>query len=179
MKEQWKVILMVIILILVVIFALNNTSNVTVNLLLAKFSVPLVLVILFSLLVGVIVGLLTSMAAIHANRKDNTSLTKELNKLQESHASELAAKDQQIQQLQSEMVKAESTSQTSVVPASVPPVPATMSEAEDSRIATDNTALNDLLDEDGVQTAASNATVEAEASQEVKEKKETKKRFFG
>lgn len=103
MKEQWKVITMIIALILVVVFALQNTRAVLVDLFVVNFQVPLVLVILFSLLVGVIVGLLTSMAAIQSNRKDNTSLNKELDSLKRTHQENLNEKDAQIRQLREEI----------------------------------------------------------------------------
>lgn len=103
MKEQWKVITMIIVLILVVVFALQNTSAVAVDLIVVTFQVPLVLVILFSLLVGVIVGLLTSMAAIQSNRKDNTSLTKEIDNLKRSHQENINEKEAQIRELREEI----------------------------------------------------------------------------
>ena len=103
MKEQWKVISMITALILVVVFALQNTSNVKVDLFIVAFQVPLVLVILFSLLIGVIVGLLTSMAAIQSNRKDNSSLIKELDQIKVKHQEELLEKEDQIRMLNEEL----------------------------------------------------------------------------
>lgn len=103
MKEQWKVITTIIVLILVVVFALQNTAGVTVDLFFVNFQVPLVLVILFSLLVGVIIGLMTSMAAIRANHKDNSSLTKELDKIKLSHQEALNEKEGLIRQLRQEI----------------------------------------------------------------------------
>lgn len=103
MKEQWKVITMIIALILVVVFALQNTSNVAVDLVLVKFQVPLVLVILFSLLVGVIVGLITSMGAIQSSRKDKSSLNKELDKIKLGHQEDLNEKESVIRQLRDEI----------------------------------------------------------------------------
>lgn len=103
MKEQWKVILLIVALIFVVVFALQNTSNVAIDLLITSFQVPLVLVILFSLLIGVIIGLLSSMAAIQANRKDNNKLKKEMETLKADHRGEINEKNDKIRQLHEDL----------------------------------------------------------------------------
>lgn len=103
MKEQWKVILLIVSLIFVVVFALQNTSNVAIDLLVTSFQVPLVLVILFSLLLGVIIGLLSSMAAIQANRKDNKKLTKEIETLKSDYQGQLNVKNDKIRQLHEDL----------------------------------------------------------------------------
>ena len=103
MKNQWKLIVSIIILIFVVIFALQNTSTVPIDLFFAKFTVPLVLVILLSLLVGVIVGLITSFSAISGQQKSKNATVKELNSLKETNLRELAAKDKEISHLRSQI----------------------------------------------------------------------------
>ena len=103
MKNQWKLIVSIIILIFVVIFALQNTSTVPIDLFFAKFTVPLVLVILLSLLVGVIVGLITSFSAISGQKKSKNATVKELNSIKETNLRELAAKDKEISHLRSQI----------------------------------------------------------------------------
>lgn len=103
MKNQWKLIVSIIILILVVIFALQNTSSVPIDLFFAKYSVPLVLVILLSLLLGVIVGLIASFSAIASQKKEKNAAIKELNAAKETNLREVAAKDKEISHLRSQI----------------------------------------------------------------------------
>lgn len=103
MKEQWKVILIIILLILVVIFALQNTNVVTIDLFFSEFEVSLVLVVLFSILVGVIIGMVSSMSAIQSNRRKNKLLENQLGKEKSDNASLMLEKDSTIARLRKEL----------------------------------------------------------------------------
>nr|WP_252894951.1 lipopolysaccharide assembly protein LapA domain-containing protein [Liquorilactobacillus satsumensis] len=52
MKNQWRMILALVLALIVIIFALLNTQDVAVNFIFGKFSLPLVLLLVISLLVG-------------------------------------------------------------------------------------------------------------------------------
>ncbi|AXY25911.1 hypothetical protein CL176_07820 [Suicoccus acidiformans] len=103
MKEQWKVILMIIILIVVVIFSLQNTNSVAIDFFVRTVEIPLVLVILFSVLVGVIVGLVTSVASIQGYRKDAKGFEREANQLRGELTEMQIKKDKEISELKAQV----------------------------------------------------------------------------
>ncbi|MBK0347225.1 LapA family protein [Aerococcaceae bacterium zg-ZJ1578] len=103
MKGQWKLIVSLIILILVVVFALQNTGSVQVDFFFAKYQIPLVLVILFSLLIGVIVGLIASFSSITIHIREKKEIQKELSALKESQLRELSDKDNEITHLRTQV----------------------------------------------------------------------------
>ncbi|MBF6625915.1 DUF1049 domain-containing protein [Aerococcaceae bacterium zg-BR9] len=103
MKGQWKLIVSLIILIVVVAFALQNTGVTPVNFFFAEYRIPLVLVILFSLLIGVIVGLIASFSTISSHSREKKVVQKELSALKESHLRELADKDSEITHLRTQV----------------------------------------------------------------------------
>ncbi len=78
MKGQTYVILSIVVVILIAVFAVTNVDDVSVNYLFWKAESPLILVILFSVLMG---GLLTATAGsvrMFHLRKENKELMKEL-----------------------------------------------------------------------------------------------------
>lgn len=60
MKKQSTTIISIILIIIIVIFAVANTASVVVNLLFAKFQMPLILLILVCLLIGALIIYLLS-----------------------------------------------------------------------------------------------------------------------
>ncbi|MDN2452607.1 lipopolysaccharide assembly protein LapA domain-containing protein [Lactobacillus sp. UCMA15818] len=64
MKNQWRMILALLIALVVVVFALLNTQKVELNFLFGKFSLPLVLILVVSLLLGALIAVLLSTMTI-------------------------------------------------------------------------------------------------------------------
>ncbi|EJE98191.1 lipopolysaccharide assembly protein LapA domain-containing protein [Liquorilactobacillus mali] len=64
MKNQWRMILALVIALVVIVFALLNTQEVELNFLFGKFSLPLVLILVVSLLLGALVAVLVSTMTI-------------------------------------------------------------------------------------------------------------------
>lgn len=60
MKKQSTTIISIILIIIIAIFAVANTASVVVNLLFAKFQMPLILLILVCLLIGALIIYLLS-----------------------------------------------------------------------------------------------------------------------
>lgn len=60
MKKQSTTIISIILIIIIAIFAVANTASVVVNLLFAKFQMPLILLILICLLIGALIIYLLS-----------------------------------------------------------------------------------------------------------------------
>ncbi|MCP9328340.1 lipopolysaccharide assembly LapA domain-containing protein [Liquorilactobacillus satsumensis] len=69
MKNQWRMILALVLALIVIIFALLNTQDVAVNFIFGKFSLPLVLLLMISLLVGALVAALFSTVTIMGLKK--------------------------------------------------------------------------------------------------------------
>lgn len=114
MKNQWKLILSIIILIIVVMFAIQNTASVSVNFIVAEFSVPLVLVILLSLLMGVIVGLVGSYSAISTLRKERNTLNKEVAQVKETKLRDVSDKEMEITNLRSQIKELKAKNQNTL-----------------------------------------------------------------
>ena len=128
MKQQWKLIVTIIIMTGTVFFALQNVANVEINLFWAKFTVPLVLVILLSILLGVILGLLSSLSGDFQSRFNTKSLETKVNELQvenerlnkkyqeyvDQQVKFVQSKDQEIKRLGLELVNAQSKASTAV-----------------------------------------------------------------
>ncbi|AUJ30108.1 lipopolysaccharide assembly protein LapA domain-containing protein [Liquorilactobacillus hordei] len=70
MKNQWRMIVALLIALVVVIFALLNTQKVELNFLFGKFSLPLVLILVVSLLLGALVAVLVSTVTIVSLRRE-------------------------------------------------------------------------------------------------------------
>lgn len=78
MKMQWSLILSILIAIIIAVFAILNIESVQVNYLFGKANLPLILVILFTALLGAAIsGFMAMFRAIHANRQIN-ELKKEM-----------------------------------------------------------------------------------------------------
>ncbi|WP_028125275.1 LapA family protein [Eremococcus coleocola] len=103
MKQQFKVILGVIFLILFVIVALQNVNPVSVDLFVAKYQVPLILLILLSALLGMIVGLLVTISSNSRQRKEVKRLNNEIKSLKDQHTQDIIKKDDQISDLKAKV----------------------------------------------------------------------------
>lgn len=99
MKGQAKLILSIIVLIIIAIFALQNTASVTLDLIFNQFQTPLVLIILFSLLIGVIVGLIVSATQATAKNAEVKNLKNQLAVEKENHQREISDLNRQIAEL--------------------------------------------------------------------------------
>lgn len=122
MKEQWKLIVAIIVMIVIVFFALQNIADVEVNLFWAKFSVPLVLVMLLSVLLGAILGFISSFTTVFTTRSTTKALGKQVAELQaeverlttthqeyvDQQVKFVQSKDQEIKRLGLELVAAQS-----------------------------------------------------------------------
>lgn len=131
MKNQWKLVVSIIILILVVIFALQNTNAVVVDVFFAKYSVPLVLVILLSLLLGVIVGLVASFSAISVYRKEKGLAQKELNQFKETQLLSVSAKDEELTRLRAQVKELQQQQKNTMNVELEEAIPVVMNEVND------------------------------------------------
>ncbi|MFP7169624.1 lipopolysaccharide assembly LapA domain-containing protein [Terribacillus sp. 7520-G] len=93
MKAQWYIILAVIFAVLIAIFAVINVDSVQVDYLFGTGSAPLILIILFSVLMGVLItasvgGLRVFKLTreVRALRKENDKKAAEITELQEKRA---------------------------------------------------------------------------------------------
>ncbi|WP_060205358.1 LapA family protein [Sporosarcina koreensis] len=78
MKMQWSLILSILFAIIIAVFAILNIESVKVNYLFGEAHLPLILVILFTALLGAAIsGFIAMFRAIHANRHIN-ELKKEM-----------------------------------------------------------------------------------------------------
>lgn len=78
MKLQWSLILSILFAIIIAVFAIFNVESVKVNYLFGEAHLPLILVILFTALLGAAIsGFIAMFKAIHANRQIN-ELKKEM-----------------------------------------------------------------------------------------------------
>lgn len=107
MKNQIKLIAVIVLLIVIVIFALQNTNSVELDLFFASYQVPLVLIILFTLLIGVIGGLATSATAANHYRRENNDLKRQLKTSDETRSGETRYKDDQIAALKDQVAQLE------------------------------------------------------------------------
>ncbi|PAF21948.1 hypothetical protein CHH58_05885 [Terribacillus saccharophilus] len=93
MKAQWYIILAVIFAVLIAVFAVINVDSVQVDYLFGKGSAPLILIILFSVLMGVLITasvgglrMFKLNREVRALRKDNDKKAAEITELQEKRA---------------------------------------------------------------------------------------------
>ncbi|MFS0689838.1 lipopolysaccharide assembly protein LapA domain-containing protein [Sporosarcina sp. 179-K 8C2 HS] len=78
MKMQWSLILSILFAIIIAVFAILNVEPVQVNYLFGKAHLPLILVVLFTALLGAAIsGFMAMFRSIHANRQIN-ELKKEM-----------------------------------------------------------------------------------------------------
>ncbi|MCM3743449.1 lipopolysaccharide assembly protein LapA domain-containing protein [Sporosarcina luteola] len=78
MKMQWSLILSILFAIIIAVFAILNIESVQVNYLFGKAHLPLILVILFTALLGAAIsGFMAMFRSIHTNRQIN-ELKKEM-----------------------------------------------------------------------------------------------------
>lgn len=78
MKNQWRLIVGVILVVMVVLFAVLNSQSVPVSFGFTKITGPLILVIIISAVLGIIIGLLTSIGTILKQKKLLRELREEL-----------------------------------------------------------------------------------------------------
>lgn len=81
MKGQTYVITAIIVTIIIAVFAVTNVSMVEVNYLFWKVESPLILVILFSVLMGGIIAAAVSIIKIYRLEKDSKKLRNEIEQL--------------------------------------------------------------------------------------------------
>jgi lipopolysaccharide assembly protein A len=93
MKAQWYIILAVIFAVLIAIFAVINVDSVQVDYLFGTGSAPLILIILFSVLMGVLITasvgglrMFKLNREVRALRKDSDKKAAEITELQEKRA---------------------------------------------------------------------------------------------
>ena len=93
MKAQWYIILAVIFAVLIAVFAVINVDSVQVDYLFGTGSAPLILIILFSVLMGVLITasvgglrMFKLNREVRALRKDNDKKTAEITEMQEKRA---------------------------------------------------------------------------------------------
>ncbi|MFP7493524.1 lipopolysaccharide assembly LapA domain-containing protein [Terribacillus saccharophilus] len=93
MKAQWYIILAVIFAVLIAIFAVINVDSVQVDYLFGTGSAPLILIILFSVLMGVLITasvgglrMFKLNREVRTLRKDNDKKAAEITELQEKRA---------------------------------------------------------------------------------------------
>lgn len=93
MKAQWYIILAVIFAVLIAVFAVINVDSVQVDYLFGTGSAPLILIILFSVLMGVLITasvgglrMFKLNREVRALRKDNDKKAVEITELQEKRA---------------------------------------------------------------------------------------------
>ncbi|SDD16912.1 Uncharacterized integral membrane protein [Terribacillus halophilus] len=93
MKAQWYIILAVIFAVLIAIFAVINVDSVQVDYLFGTGSAPLILIILFSVLMGVLITasvgglrMFKLNREVRALRKDNDKKAAEITEMQEKRA---------------------------------------------------------------------------------------------
>lgn len=107
MKNQVKLITIIVLLIIIVVFAIQNTNSVELDLFFASYQVPLVLIILFTLLIGVIIGLMASAGAASRHRRDNAELKRQLKAADQGRAGDIRFKDDQIAALEEKIAQLE------------------------------------------------------------------------
>src|SRR5690625_3402 len=86
MKGQTYVILSIVFGIIIAIFAVTNVESVEVNYFFWKRKSPLILVILFSVLMGGVLSMVAGSVKYFNLKKENKQLKKELKQIQEDHS---------------------------------------------------------------------------------------------
>ncbi|MBG9988031.1 DUF1049 domain-containing protein [Aerococcaceae bacterium DSM 111176] len=103
MKNQAKLIFSILVLIIITVFAIQNTNNVQLDLIFVEFQTPLVLIILFSLLIGVIVGMIGTAVNNSSKRQEIKDLTKQVDKEKELRNRDIREKDTKIADLRAQL----------------------------------------------------------------------------
>lgn len=78
MKKQWSMIGAIILLLIAVLFSWMNSQSVTVNFGFSKVTMPLVVILVISLLLGALIAVLISTTAYFRQKKQIKSLQKQL-----------------------------------------------------------------------------------------------------
>lgn len=99
MKEQARLIFSIIVVILVVIFSIQNTNAVKLDLVFVSFQTPLVLVILFSLLVGVVIGIVSTYSSHNHHRARVKNLEQALKTQKADYQKQLQEKNDDLARL--------------------------------------------------------------------------------
>ncbi|MBG9983402.1 DUF1049 domain-containing protein [Aerococcaceae bacterium DSM 111022] len=103
MKNQAKLIFSILVLIIITVFAIQNTNNVQLDLIFVEFQTPLVLIILFSLLIGVIVGMIGTAVNNSSKRQEIKDLKKQVDKEKELRSRDIREKDTKIADLRAQL----------------------------------------------------------------------------
>lgn len=78
MKKQWRTIMALLIIILIAIFSVLNVKEVSINFWFTQVSMPMILILLFSIFSGaLLIGLLTTSATLKL-KKENKDLNQQL-----------------------------------------------------------------------------------------------------
>lgn len=78
MKRQWSIVLLITLILRVVVFSVMNVNPVAINFGFAMISVPLVVVIIATLLIGVLIAVMLSTTIILQNKSEQKKLNKRL-----------------------------------------------------------------------------------------------------
>ncbi len=106
MKDQFRLIITLLLIVISVVFALLNTIPVKVNFFFKFIEMPLVVVIVGGLVMGVIIGMIVSINAIHKERVAKVELQHALKDAQtqkDTLTQGLNEKNQEINRLKAEI----------------------------------------------------------------------------
>lgn len=96
MKKNWKMVAGLVLALLVVVFAVMNMEEATVNFGFMQVKQPLIILILFSTLLGALIIALFSSASLFSKNRQIKALQKELADLEAKQAKKVDAKVEQI-----------------------------------------------------------------------------------
>ncbi len=113
MKKQWSTILIGALLLLVVIFAVMNVDPVSINFGFTLLSIPLVIVIIGTLLIGMIIAAIWSTTILLRDRREQKDLQNQLSdyeteaakrrdELTQNHLKEKRKLEEQLEKVQTE-----------------------------------------------------------------------------
>lgn len=88
--KQWRVIISLLLALLVVIFAVLNIESVPISFGFAKVSLPLVIIIIGSLVIGALITFLVSSVNHFSQYREHKKLQQKVTKLQSNNDAEVA-----------------------------------------------------------------------------------------
>lgn len=88
--KQWRVVVSLLLALLVVIFAVLNIESVPISFGFAKVSLPLVIIIIGSLVIGALITFLVSSVNHFSQYREHKKLQQKVTKLQSNNDAELA-----------------------------------------------------------------------------------------
>lgn len=90
MRKQWNTVLLIVLILLVVLFAVMNVEPVAINFGFSTVSIPLVVVIIGTLLIGVIIAVIWSTSLVLRERNQQKNLQKKMDEFETTAAKEQA-----------------------------------------------------------------------------------------